>query len=106
MRVKLDENLPAELAEDLRRLGHVVDTVADEGLQGQPDPLVAPLTSGFAGSNRYHMLVPFPPMVAKPGPNARDRDSSRAAATRARMTEKCVVSFETSWENRCAPQRA
>jgi predicted nuclease of predicted toxin-antitoxin system len=41
MRVKLDENLPAELADDLRHLGHVVDTVADEGLEGQPDPRVA-----------------------------------------------------------------
>jgi CRISP-associated protein Cas1 len=35
MRIKLDENLPAELADDLRRLGHLVDTVADEGLEGQ-----------------------------------------------------------------------
>jgi predicted nuclease of predicted toxin-antitoxin system len=41
MRIKLDENLPAELAEDLHRLGHLVDTVADEGLNGLPDPLVA-----------------------------------------------------------------
>lgn len=41
MRIKLDENLPAELADDLRRLGHLVDTVADEELEGQPDPLVA-----------------------------------------------------------------
>jgi predicted nuclease of predicted toxin-antitoxin system len=41
MRIKLDENLPGELAKDLRRLGHLVDTVADEGLEGQPDPIVA-----------------------------------------------------------------
>ncbi len=41
MRIKLDENLPAELADDLRRLGHLVDTVGEEGLEGQPDPLVA-----------------------------------------------------------------
>jgi len=42
MRIKLDENLPAELADDLRRLGHLVDTVADEGLEGQPPERIAP----------------------------------------------------------------
>jgi predicted nuclease of predicted toxin-antitoxin system len=41
MRIKLDENLPAELADDLRSLGHLVDTVVDEGLAGNADPLVA-----------------------------------------------------------------
>jgi predicted nuclease of predicted toxin-antitoxin system len=41
MRIKLDENLPAELADDLRRLGHLVDTVGDEGLLGHADPFVA-----------------------------------------------------------------
>ncbi|HTY98464.1 MAG TPA: DUF5615 family PIN-like protein [Rhodocyclaceae bacterium] len=37
MRVKLDENLPASLAAELRRLGHEADTVPDEGLAGQED---------------------------------------------------------------------
>jgi predicted nuclease of predicted toxin-antitoxin system len=41
MRIKLDENLPAELADDLHRLGHFVDTVANEGIEGCPDRLVA-----------------------------------------------------------------
>ena len=41
MRIKLDENLPVELADDLRSLGHLVDTVADEGVEGRADPLVA-----------------------------------------------------------------
>ncbi|MBI3786301.1 MAG: DUF5615 family PIN-like protein [Deltaproteobacteria bacterium] len=41
MRVKLDENLPAELADDLRQLGHEVDSVASEGLTGRPDSTVA-----------------------------------------------------------------
>lgn len=31
MRVKRDENLPAELVEDLRALGHDVDSVLSEG---------------------------------------------------------------------------
>jgi predicted nuclease of predicted toxin-antitoxin system len=41
MRIKLDENLPAELADDLRRLGHLVDSVDDEGLVGKADSVVA-----------------------------------------------------------------
>ncbi|MBS1828206.1 MAG: DUF5615 family PIN-like protein [Acidobacteria bacterium] len=40
MKIKLDENLPAELAEDLSQLGHDADTVADEGLAGARDELV------------------------------------------------------------------
>lgn len=31
MQIKLDENLPADLAEILIELGHDVDTVPDEG---------------------------------------------------------------------------
>ena len=37
MRIKLDENLPASLAIDLRESGHDVETVPEEGLQGRPD---------------------------------------------------------------------
>lgn len=37
MNVKLDENLPATAATILRRLGHDVDTIPEEGLSGRPD---------------------------------------------------------------------
>jgi hypothetical protein len=37
VKFKLDENLSAELAADLRALGHDADTVLDEGLRGAPD---------------------------------------------------------------------
>ena len=37
MRIKLDENIPASLAQSLAALGHTVDTVRDEGLTGRPD---------------------------------------------------------------------
>ena len=37
MKIKLDENLPARLVPFLIKLGHQVDTVADEGLMGKPD---------------------------------------------------------------------
>jgi predicted nuclease of predicted toxin-antitoxin system len=40
MRLKLDENLPATLAEALRARGHDVDTVPDESLQGTSDVTV------------------------------------------------------------------
>ncbi|MBI3405795.1 MAG: DUF5615 family PIN-like protein [Acidobacteria bacterium] len=37
MNVKLDENLPAELASTLKLMGHDVDTVQEEDLTGCPD---------------------------------------------------------------------
>jgi predicted nuclease of predicted toxin-antitoxin system len=37
MNFKIDENLPAEIAGDLRVAGHDADTVAGEGLAGTPD---------------------------------------------------------------------
>lgn len=37
MKFKIDENLPAELAERLRDLGEDADTVVSEGLAGAPD---------------------------------------------------------------------
>ena len=40
MRVKLDENLPRDLVGALTARGHDVDTVVDEQLGGQPDPVV------------------------------------------------------------------
>ena len=41
MRIKLDENLPAELVDDLRAAGHDADSVVSEHLAGEPDPIVA-----------------------------------------------------------------
>ena len=40
MRLKFDENLPTGLAAELTGRGHDADTVIDEGLDGQPDPVV------------------------------------------------------------------
>ena len=37
MKVKLDENIPVRLVDELVRLGYDVDTVASEGLKGKPD---------------------------------------------------------------------
>ena len=38
MKIKLDENLSADVAGRLAALGHDVDTVPEEGLQGKVDP--------------------------------------------------------------------
>lgn len=38
MKIKLDENLPALLADSVNKLGHDVQTALDEGLQGVADP--------------------------------------------------------------------
>jgi hypothetical protein len=40
MRIKLNENLPASLSLLLRKLGHNVSTVEDEGLGGSPDSVI------------------------------------------------------------------
>lgn len=40
MKFKLDENLPAEVADSLRQLGHEIDTVHSEGLAGASDPQI------------------------------------------------------------------
>jgi len=40
MKFKLDENLPVELAADIRAAGHEAETVHDEGLTGSVDPLL------------------------------------------------------------------
>lgn len=41
MKVKLDENLPASLADLLSSRGHDVDSVLSEGLLGRDDPEIA-----------------------------------------------------------------
>jgi predicted nuclease of predicted toxin-antitoxin system len=40
MRFKIDENLPAEVAADLRAAGHDADTVTDQGLAGAADAAI------------------------------------------------------------------
>ena len=52
MRLKLDENLPTGLAAQLTVRGHDADTVIDEGLDGQPDPIVV-----AAATESERMLV-------------------------------------------------
>ena len=64
MKFKLDENLPVELASDLRGMGYDVDTVNGEGLRGAADAAVVnaafaadrilfTLDKGIANLQRY-----------------------------------------------------
>lgn len=39
MRFKIDENLPIECAEVIKKVGYEADTVSDEGLGGCPKSL-------------------------------------------------------------------
>jgi predicted nuclease of predicted toxin-antitoxin system len=41
MRFKIDENLPNDVADSLRRHGHDAQSVFDEGLRGRADPEIA-----------------------------------------------------------------
>ena len=41
MKVKIDENLPREVADLFRQAGHDTVTVDEEGLGGKPDTTVA-----------------------------------------------------------------
>ena len=45
MRFKLEENLPVELAAELRAMGHDTDSVADEGHCGEADPAIVEAAS-------------------------------------------------------------
>jgi predicted nuclease of predicted toxin-antitoxin system len=40
VKFKIDENLPAEIADDLKAAGHDADTVADQALAGADDRLI------------------------------------------------------------------
>jgi len=51
MHIKLDENLPAELVDDLAARGHNVDSVEREGLAGAPDSVVT------AAARRSHRVL-------------------------------------------------
>jgi predicted nuclease of predicted toxin-antitoxin system len=66
VRVKLDENLPAELVEDLRARGHDVATVDEEDLSGASDPVVASAARGegrilFTLDKGLADVRPYPP---------------------------------------------
>jgi len=46
MKVKIDENLPQEIANLFRDAGHDAITVGDEGLSGRPDGMIASRVRG------------------------------------------------------------
>jgi predicted nuclease of predicted toxin-antitoxin system len=69
MRLKLDENLPAEVAGDLRDRGHDVETVAEEGLAGRADRLVV----AAARRERRILITLDKGIRGRPGTASRER---------------------------------
>ena len=83
MKFKVDENLPAEIRDDLRDIGHDADLVSDEGLTGAPDEvllehvrrekrILLTLDKGIADvrsypPNHYHGVVVFRPATSGRG---------------------------------------
>lgn len=91
MKIKLDENLPASLAEVLTADGHDVDTVLAEGLGGRGDPEIAAaakadermlitLDKGFADIRSY-------PPGTHPGMLVLRLPDESAGSVRAAVTE-------------------
>ena len=64
MKIKLDENLPERLVPALTALGHDIDTVWVERLNGQADPNVWKATQ--AAQRFFITQVRIPPIVISP----------------------------------------
>lgn len=58
MKIKLDENLSRHIRGPLERLGHDVDTVLDEGLEGRDDTAVG-IAAVLAGRLLFTLDVEF-----------------------------------------------
>lgn len=54
MKIKLDENMPAEIAAELREAGHDAETVPEEGLGGTAD---TPLLERAASESRIFVTL-------------------------------------------------
>ena len=83
MKFKIDENLPAEIRDDLRAMGHDAELVPDEGLTGSPDDVLLEyarreertfltLDTGIADirsypPDRYHGIIVFRPTASGRG---------------------------------------
>jgi hypothetical protein len=85
VRLKLDENLPHDLAAALRRDGHDVHTVVEEQLAGESDPVVvaaatdegrlcSPSTAGSVTCGATHQ-------AAMPGSSSFDRSAQDPTAS-------------------------
>ena len=104
MKLKLDENLPAELVTHIRALGHDADTVIDEGLGGAPDPAVLEaaraadrilftLDKGIANLQRYPIHQHAGVVLFRP-------DTSGRSAVIAFVRERLNKVFELDLKDR------
>ena len=95
MKFKIDENLPDDLAEDLRLAGHDADTVVEENLAGAPDSAVVAaafregrilmtLDKGIANLTQYPKHMHSGVVLFRPGSSGR---SAVLIFIRARLAE-------------------
>lgn len=104
MKIKLDENIPAELIATLAVFGHDVDTVMSEGLTGNDD---ATIWQAAQNTERFLITQDMDFSDARtyaPGKHCgllllRLRDPSRSRLI-ARMTHICNQETMSEWE-RC-----
>lgn len=103
MKVKLDENLGAVAADLLRREGHDVSTVPEEGLCGTPDVLVA-AAAAAEGRVLVTMDMGFANPVRRPPSGtpgvAVIRLSSRPCGEE---TEAALLTLSAFWQTSCRP---
>ena len=107
MRFKIDENLPVEVAEALRDLGHEADTVEDEGLAGAVDQAIVAaaridarilltLDQGLADSVRFPAATHAGLVLFRPGSLGRKKVvdyvlSRLPALVRLNLSERVTV---------------
>ena len=96
MKFKIDENLPAEVAEQLRELGHEASTVVQEVLTGAPDSAIVAaaaaearilltLDKGIANLLRHPTATNHGVVLFRPG-------SVRYSNSSASVSRLCLVS--------------
>lgn len=102
MRLKLDENLPRNLADDLTRRGHDLDTVLDEQLGGRKDQVVV-----RAATDDDRMLLTLDRGIGasaptRPAPTLASSCSDLPVRTQPRSSGSLTV-CSTPTTSRCSP---
>lgn len=94
MKLKVDENLPAEATELLKAEGFDAESVREEGLEGSPDPELAETT---AGEGRIILTLDrgFADITAyPPGRQPRIRQADQYKGTVLALIKKLCLAFK------------
>lgn len=92
MKFKVDENLPNELAADLRNLGHGADTVFDESLTGAKDPVLM-----TAASSEGRILLTMDKGIANLQQYPLNKNSGVVLFRLIRSGRRIVLTFVREW---------